>query len=447
MRIIIAGAGDIGFHLAELLCFENQDIVLIDTNQDVLDYAAAHLDVMTIHGDATSIQILEDAGIQRAKLLITVTTSEKTNLITAILGKKMGVKQTIARVSNNEYLCEKHDSIFEPLGIDALISPKELAAEEIFRLVERSAFTDLFEFENGKINLIGFTLNDDSPLANRKINEISNECFDISLMVIAVLRGHQTIIPRGDTILKRNDHIYFIVKKEEIEKIQRVFGKKDHKIKQIMIIGGTGLGVATAKRLEQNYNVTLIHHDKEQCNKLAEQLQRTLIINGDASNIDLLVEEGLDQMDAFIALTPNSETNIIASLTAKNHGVMKTIAQVENKEYVHISQNIGVDTLINKKLIAANNIFRFIRKGRIEAITRLSGVDAEIIEFVIHKKNQLTKKPLKELHYFPKSALIGGVIRGEQSLIPNGSFQLEVGDKVIVIAMQEAIQKIEKLFR
>ena len=212
-----------------------------------------------------------------------------------------------------------------------------------------------------------------------------------------------------------------------------------------MIIGGLGIAFETAKMLENDYQVTLISNNKEVCKVIAEQLNNTLVINGDPSNVELLMEEGLSKMDAFIALTPNAETNIITSLTAKNNGVMKTIAQVENTDYTHISQDIGVDTLINKKLIAANNIFRFVRKGRIEAITSLHGVDAEIIEFVVHKNNRLTRKPLRELH-FPEKALIGGVIRGEETLIPNGDFQVLLNDRVIVFTMPEAISKVEELF-
>ena len=234
--------------------------------------------------------------------------------------------------------------------------------------------------------------------------------------------------------------------KENIEEVVGIVGKPAVKVKNVMIIGGTDMGLATAKRLEKFYNVTLIEKDKQRCKELSDQLAETLIIKGDFSNIQLLEEEGLNHMDAFIAVTDNSEVNIIASLTAKNHGVYKTIAQVENKEYTHISQNIGVDTLINKKIIAANNIFRFVRKGRVEAITSLHGVDAEIIEYIVHKENQLTRKPLKDLH-FPKTALIGSVIRGNESLIPNGEFQLNVHDKVIVFALPEAIGKLEQLFR
>jgi trk system potassium uptake protein TrkA len=445
MKIIIAGSGDVGFHLAELLEHENQDIVLIDMNQDLLDYAANHLDVLTLKGDSSSIEILEQADAYHADLVIAVTTSEKNNLVTCILAKKMGAKQTIARVKNVEYLSEPVRETFRQLGVDSIISPTELAANEIVRLVQQVSFTDIFEFEEGKISVVGVTLDDQSPLVNTQLSNISGFETNVALKPIAILRGHETIIPRGDTVLRRNDHIYYIAKKQDIDSVITIAGKKKIKVKNIMILGGNGLGATTAKRLEKDYNVILIVKGRDECKKLAESLENTLIIDGDVNNIDLLLDEGLERMDVLLALTPNSETNIITSLTAKNYGVYKTIARVENKDYTHISQNIGVDTLINKKLIAANNIFRYVRKGRIEAITSLHGVDAEIIEYAIHRDNQLTKKPLRELH-FPSTALIGGVIRGENSIFPDGNFQLAIGDKVIVFALPEAISKLDKLF-
>ncbi|MFM9947506.1 MAG: Trk system potassium transporter TrkA [Saprospiraceae bacterium] len=446
MKIVIAGAGDVGFHLAELLAFEQRDIVLIDNNQDVLDYAATHLDVMTLRGDASSIEILEQAQVSRAGLVLAVTTSEKTNLLTAILAKKMGARQTIARVKTMDYLEDEQRKMFEELGVDALIAPSQLAAEEIQRLIGQCSFTDIYEFEEGRINLIGLTLGETSLLINVKLSDLHRIDPDATVRPIAILRGHQTIIPNGETILLRNDHIYFITDKEDIDTLVNMVGKKKVKVKNIMILGGTDLAVATAKLLENDYRVTLVERDKDHCKYLSEILNHTLVINGEPSNFDLLVEEGLDNMDAVVALTNNSEANIIASLTAKNHGVYKTIAQVENKEYTHISQNIGVDTLINKKLIAANNIFRYVRKGQVAAVTSINGVDAEVIEFVVHKENQLTRKPLKDLH-FPKSALVGGVIRGKESLIPDGNFRFQVDDKVIVFALPEAIAKVENLFR
>lgn len=446
MKIIIAGAGDIGFHLAELLALENQDITLIDSNSNVLEYAAIHLDVLTIKGDSSSIDILQQAEVHKAKLVLAVTTSEKNNLVTTILAKKMGAKQTIARVANTEYLEEAQLKTFRELGVDNLISPRKLAAEEIERLVNQGTFTDIFPFENGKMSVVGIRLDHAFPLKGQSLKDIQFDALQNTILPIAILRGHDTIIPKGDTQLQINDHIYFIIKEGQARDVEDFVGKNHKEIKNIMIIGGTGLAYETAKALENTYKLILVEKNKNRCKLLAEHLHKTLVIHGDSNNIDLLKKEGLSEMDAFIALTKNSETNIISSLTAKNHGVYKTIAQVENKEYVHISQDIGVNTLINKKLIAANDIFRFVRKGQVEAVKSLQGVDAEIIEFGIHKNNRLTKHPLKDLR-LPKAMIIGGVIRGEESLIPNGHFRLQLNDKVIVFALPEAIAEVEKIFR
>lgn len=446
MKILIAGAGNLGFHLAELLAIEEQDITLIDTNKDVLEYAAAHLDLLTVLGDCSSVGVLTEGNVANADLVLAVTTKESTNLMTAILAKKLGARRVIARVTNTEYVNGANRAIFSELGIDSLFSPNQLAAKEIERLVSRCSFTDLFEFEEGRVSLVGITLDDYSPLVNTRMDELKELETNVALRPMAILRGHQTIIPKGGVILRRNDHVYFISETDKINMVENFVGGKKVKVKRVMIAGGTGLALETARLLEKEYQVTLIHENKDRCKILANQLDSTLIINGSTGNIDLLMEEGLENMDAFIALTPNSETNIIASLTAKNHGVYKTIARVENKEYTHISQNIGVDTLINKKLVAANNIFRFVRKGRVEAISGLHGVDAEVIEFVITKNNALTRKPLRELH-FPKAALVGCVLRGEETLLPNGDFQMQLGDKAIVFATPEAISGVERLFR
>lgn len=447
MNIVIAGAGDVGFHLAELLVTENQNIVLIDSDQDVLDYAGSHLDVLTVKGDAISIAVLQKARVANADLLLAVTTSEQTNMMSAIISKKLGCRSVIARVDNEEYMMEgEYTDLICSLGIDQIISPRQLAAEEIMRLIKQCSFTDIFEFEDGKLSLLGITLDDDSPLVGVQLSDIEHLQAKVDLRPIAILRGHQTIIPRGFTQLQRNDHIYFITKPEKQALLEEFVGKKKHNIKNIMILGGTDLAISTAQLLQYDYQITIIENEKRRCQQINEKLDNVLVIKGDYTNIDLLQEEGLDQMDAFIALTGNSETNIISCLTARNHGVYKTIAQVENKEYIHISQNIGVDTLINKKLLAANSIFRHVRKGNVEAITSLHGVDAEVIEYVITKSNQLTKKPLKDLH-FPDTALIGGVIRGEETLIPRGDTQLMINDRVIVFALPQAIKRLEVLFR
>jgi trk system potassium uptake protein TrkA len=446
MNIVIAGAGDVGFHLAELLVTENQNITLIDNDKDVLDYAGSHLDVLTVRGDATSLNTLQQARVEDADLLLAVTTSEQTNMMSAILAKKLGAGRVIARVDNEEYLeCDGERTVCS-LGIDQLISPRKLAASEINRLIHKCSFTDIYDFEEGKLSLVGITLDGNSPHIGYRLSEIEGLSTRRELQPIAILRGSRTLIPRGNTELRRNDHVYFITRPEDTRLVEKFVGKEPKTVTRVMIMGGTDLAISTARLLQNDYQVTIVENSKPRCQYINEQLDNVLVVKGDYTNFDLLEEEGLSRMDAFVALTENSETNIIACLTAHNRGVYKTIAQVENKEYVHLSQNIGVDTLINKKLLAANDIFRYVRKGKVEAITSLQGVNAEVIEYVITKSNQLTRHPLKDLH-FPDTALIGGIVRGERTIIPNGSTQLELRDRVIVFAKPEAMRRLEQLFR
>lgn len=446
MKIVLAGAGDIGFHLAELLSHEQQAITLIDINVDVLDHAQEKLDVITLRGDASTPSILALAEVGSADIFVAVTTSEKTNLISCILAKKMGAEQCIARVNNVEYLNEDHKSTFKELGVDAIFSPRLLASQEIFRLIKHPYFTDVFEFEKGEFNLCGISTEKSIHLIDRSIEEIAKAHPNIPFRPIAILRGNTTIITRGKTVIRKDDHMYYLIPRKKMQKMLDFLGlERGKKVQNVMIVGGTDVGFLTAQLLEKDYNVKLIEEDRNICKKIADSLEETLVLNGDPTNLDLLHQEGLNEMDCFISLTPRTESNILSCLMAKESGVYKTISLVENIDYTHLSQNIGIDTLINKKLIAANNIFRFVRKGRVEAITSLHGVDAEVIEYLIHRKNRVTKKPIKDLH-FPEKALIGGVIRDGIPYIPDGNFQINVGDKVIVFALPEAISRIEELF-
>ncbi|MCI5083342.1 MAG: Trk system potassium transporter TrkA [Saprospiraceae bacterium] len=446
MKITIAGAGAVGFHLAELLATENQDITIIDKNAEVLEHAATHLDVMTVKGDATSFSILEEANVDKTKLFIAVTTSESANILMAILAKQLGAKKTIARVDNPEYLDESRKSEFEELGVDILISPQHLAAQEIKRLLQQSSFTDVFEFGDGKMAVVGFTLDTSSPLAGKSVRHIEQLSVNFNVKGIAILRGDKTIIPKEETILTKGDHLYLAVQSEYIDRAVNFVGKQMKMIKCIMIIGGTQLALRTAELLEETYSITVVVNDKNRAKEFIEVLNRALVVRANPGNIDVLREEGLDKMDAFIALTPNAEINILTSLIAEEAGVYKTIASVDNAGYTHISQNIGIDTLINKKLIAANNIFRFVRKGRVTAIASLHGVDAEVIEFKIYKENRLIKHTLGELH-LPEKAVIAGVVRGEDTFIPEEDFTLQLNDKIIVFAQPEAIKKVEEIFK
>ena len=446
MRIIIAGAGDVGFHLAKLLSNENQDIILIDTDEDKLKYVTSHLDVATIKGNSTSIKVLEEANVSKSDLLISATSSEDTNLATAMIAKHMGAKKTIARISNIEFLLNKDKLDHKQLGIDELISPASLVAREIKRLLRQAALTDTFEFDNGLLSLVGISIEENSKLRNKTIADVAHLNPENNYLTVAILRHHETIIPRGETRFQLNDHAYFIAQPDGVNRVMDLAGKRQLDIKNVMILGGGKVGYNAARRLSKKYKIKLIEKNKERCIELADQLRDCLIINGDGTDVKFLQEEGLNDMDAFISVTGDSETNIISSLVAKNNGVKKSISLVENMDYIHLSQAIGVDTMINKKLIAANFIFRYIRKGEVLSIASIHGVNAEILEFEVKPESKISKNPLKDLD-FPHHAIIGGVIRKGSGHIVMGDFQFEPKDRVVVLSMLDAIRKVEAFFK
>jgi trk system potassium uptake protein TrkA len=447
MKIIIAGAGDVGFHLAKLLSYESQDTYVIDFDGEKLNYINNHLDVITKKGDATSINLLKDIGIESTDLLLAVTESQNTNFTISVIGKSLGAKKTIARIDNPEFL--KNDEIdFKNFGVDFMISPEELAAEEIKMLLNQSSFNDTVAFENGLFNVMGITLGYKSPLLDLTVKEARDKFYNVDFMTIAIKREgiSQTIIPRGDSVYKLNDQVYFSIPNYSLDDIYPIVGKKQINIKNVMILGGSSIGSKTARNLcKENFKVKLIEKDKDKSLVLAEELNNTLLINGDGRDIELLEEENIREMDAFIAVTGDSETNIMSCLVAKSKGVKKTVALVENMDYINISQTIGINTLINKKLIAASNIFRHIRKGEILALANLHNIDAEVFEFEVQPKAVVTKKPIKDLK-FPRDAVFGGIIRDGKALIVYGDFQIQAGDKVIVFCLPEAIGNIEDLF-
>ncbi|MEL7006621.1 MAG: Trk system potassium transporter TrkA, partial [Bacteroidota bacterium] len=353
MRIIIAGAGDVGYHLAKLLAYEEQDITLIDQNGETLNQAASNIDVHTIKGNSTSYRVLEEANIHNVDLLIAVTSSEETNITTCIIGKHLGAKRTISRIENIEYLQNKEKLDLKDLGIDEIISPESLAAKEIKRLLKEIALTDTFDFDEGKLSLVGVNIDQHSQLRNKTLVETAHLNPSADFITVAILRNNETIIPHGDNKFMEGDHAYFIAQPDGIDKVISLSGRQKHGVKNIMILGGSKVGYHAAKRLSRKFKIKLIESDREKCFELADELKNVMVICGDGRDVELLEEEGIADMDAFIAVTGNSETNIISCLVAKNHGVKKTISLVENIDYIHLSQNIGVDTMINKKLIAA----------------------------------------------------------------------------------------------
>ncbi len=445
MRIIIAGAGDLGFHLAKLLVAEEHDIVVIDKNDEVLSHTSNYLDVSTIKGSSTSIKLLENAAVEKADLLIAVTSDQETNFATAVIGKQLGAKRTVARISNIEYLHQREKVRFKEVGIDEIISPESLAAREIKRLLKESALTDTFEFDKGMLSLIGISVDENSELLDKTLVESAYLNPDHNFTTVAILRDNETIIPHGDNKFMKDDHAYFIAEPSGINRVMDLAGKERFAIKNLMILGGSKIGINVAKQLSKKYNIKLIERDKDKCHELADELTDTMIINGDARDLTLLKEENIESMDAFIAVTGKSETNIISSRVAKDAGVKKTIALVENMDYIHLSQSIGVDTLINKKLIAANFIFRYIRKGEIVNITSVHGVDAEVLEFEVREKSKILSKQLSNLN-FPKTAIIGGVIRKNKGHTVRGDFKFEPKDRVVVLCRPDCIHSVESYF-
>ena len=448
MKIIIAGAGEVGFHLAKLLSYESQEITLIDTNKESLNYADTHLDIKVIKGDATSIAILKEARVDNSDLLIGVTASETTNITVCVLAKQLGSKRTIARISNTEFINHKDEVGFTKFGIDELISPEALAASEIELSLKQSSFNDNYEFEEGALTMAGLTLSKEASFVGKTVKESAEIFPEIHFVPIAIQRaGTQfTLIPRGDTRFNEGDNVVFITSEGGGEELCKLTGKKNREIKNVMILGGSQIGFKSARHLsEKGFNVKLLEKNKERAFDIADDLPEILVINSDGRNVDILDEENISDMDAFIAVGDNSETNIMSCLVAKSKGVKKSIALVENMDYFELSHSIGIDTLINKKLLAANNIFRYIRKGEVVAMTKLSNMNAELLEFEVKATSVVCNKRIRHID-FPRSAIIGGVIRDGVGLIALGSFRIQEGDRVVVCSLLRSIKSVEKLF-
>ena len=448
MNIIIAGAGEVGFHLAKLLSFESHNITLIDKDKDRLIYADTRLDIKTLQDDATSIKALKEVNIAHTDLFIAVTSSETTNITLCVLSKRLGAKKTIARIRNSEFTKNKDEINFKELGIDELISTEELATNEIKLLLEKGAFHDTHEFENGALIMVGIIMSKSAPILGLTVKKAAATFTDIHFIPVAIqhYKSQQTIIPRGNTVFEAKDQVYFITTPEGVDEIQKLSGTSSKAIKNVMIAGGSEIGKRTAIELcNKNLNVKLIEYNKARAIELAEQLPNALVIYGDCRDVELLDNENVDEMDAFIAVTGRSETNIMSCLVAKSKGVKRTIALVQNIDYFKLSKSIGIDTLINKKLLAANSIFRYIRRGEVLEMTILNNVNAEILEFKTHEDSKITKKKIADLN-FPRNAIIGGVIRGKEGLIPLGDFQIQEDDKVVVCCLPDTISKVEKFF-
>lgn len=445
MRIIIAGAGDVGVHLASMLSGENHEISLIDTREDKLKEIALNFNLYTIKGSATSVDTLLNARVGNSDLFISVTNSEQTNITASILAKKLGARKCLARIDNYEYLETDKREHFFSLGIDYMFYPEELAASEIVNLVRQSATTDMMNFAGGSLMLYVMRMEENAPALNSTLSEFHNLSKNPEYKVVGIVRNDITIIPEETEKLSDNDLVYIITTQRGIDLLVKYFGKKSETVKSVMILGGSRIGINTARQLGREQVVKLFESDRTKSYEIANQLSGVLVINGDGRNIDLLKAESISNTDVFIAVTGNPELNMIACLLAKSLGVKKTIAEIENNDYIRLAENMDIDVVINKKKITASKIFSFTMSEEVSQVKCLTCSNAEILEYVARPDSKITQGDPYS-NGFPKEAVIGGIIRGKSIIIPDSKISIKPFDKVVVFALPEVISKVGRFF-
>ncbi|MBR5106257.1 MAG: Trk system potassium transporter TrkA [Alistipes sp.] len=444
MKIVIAGIGEMGSHLAEMLSGNGHDITIIDTDSKALAAVTSVADVIPVEGDSTTFAILRKASVRKCDLFIAVHPVENTNILSAIMAKQLGAKKVIARIDNNEYLEPNNKEMFINMGIDYMFYPEQIAAEEVISLLGHTSTTEFVDFSSGRLSLLVFRLEPTSPLVDRELSSfVVDE--NSTYRTVAISRRGKTIIPHGGDTYLVGDVLYVIARHDSVNEIMALSGQGDVNIKNMMILGGSRIGVQIAQAMQNDVNIKLIDYNSDKAYRLAEQLEKTLIIDEDGRNTEVMLEEGLSNMDAFVAVTGRSETNILAAMLAKRMGAKKVIAEVENLNYINLAESVGVDTIINKKLVSASNIFRFTMSTDVLAIKCLKGSDAEVLEFIVKPNSPATKAPIKELG-LPADVTIGGVVRGNKVFIASGNTTITAYDRVVVFAMPSAISKVGHFF-
>lgn len=443
MEVVIAGAGEVGTHLAKMLSKESHNIVLLDDDGDKLDKIAGQMDLLTHKGMANSINDLKEAGVSKADLFIAVTPYESKNILACILAKELGAKKTIARINNSEYLAKKNKKKFIDLGVDELIYPETLAAKETFVSLKQPGARAMHEFTGGRLVLFAVKIRENSEFVDMSLNELSGN--NESFRAVAIIRGDHTIIPHGKDVIRTGDVVYFFSTRKAMPELFILAGKKLFNIKKIMILGGSRIAQKAVEKLGDHFSIRIIDSDRKRCQQIADKYPNVLVINADGRNMDILREENIGQMDAFVSLTGNSETNILSCHLAKKMGVKRTVAEIENLDFICLAEEIGIGSVINKKLIAASFIYRYCMSSQVANVKYLTGTEAEAIELIASPNSKVTKKAIQELD-FPKDSKIGGIIRGDKVMIAKGHTQIKEGDRVVVFALPTAIKKIDKYF-
>lgn len=443
MKIIIAGAGEVGSHLAKMLSNENQDIVLIDNDQQRLDVIDSNYNLMTWNGSTSSFDTLHDAGVDTADLYIAVTPYETRNITSCAIAKRLGAKRTVARIDNAEFIHPDNKAIIKEIGADFIIYPEELAADEIALALSHNWSRYWGELHNGKLLLIGAKLTDTSVLVNRKLRDLPVSGHDFH--VAAIKRRNETIIPGGNDDILPNDIVYFITMPEYVDELRELCGKKERIIKKALIMGGSRIASRFAARYHDKFHIKIIDSDRDNCEALATALPYCEIVCGDGRDIEVLRENNIYQYDAFMALTDFSETNILSCLTAKEFGVPKTVAEVENLQFFSQAENLNIGTIINKKLLASSRIFKILLDADEESAKCLALADAEVAELQVKDGAKITKAPVKDLH-LPFGMTLASLVRDNECHLVNGNTQILGGDYVVVFCLTGTISKIEKWF-
>lgn len=452
MRIVIGGAGQVGSYLAKMLSREANEITVIDSDAGRLAQLATTADVVTVQGLPSSIQVLKNAGVADADLFISVNpfVAQDVNIASALLAKKLGAKKVTARIIDEEYLAPENKLIFKEMGIDLMFFPEKIAAEEIADQLKHTASTDSMDFAHGKLQMAVFKIEENSPMLDMKLGEFVTQTSDAGLQfrIIAIARGDDTIIPKVDTSFQYHDLVFTIAKREGMPVLMKFFGKNNIEVDKIMILGGSEIAEQLAKNIaHQVSEIKIIEKDKERCYELIEMLPSNVtIVNGDGRNSDLLAEENIKSYDAFAALSGSDETNVLACVIARKFGIERVVAQVENVEYIRIAEELGVDTVINKKLLTAAKMLKFTLSGKARTVKYMSGTKAEVLEYTVAPDSAITKGPLKNIG-FPKNAIVGGVIRGNEAYIAVGDTTIEAYDRVAVFALPDAVKEVDKFFK
>lgn len=446
MKIIIAGAYDIGIYLAQLLSNKKHDIVLMDTNEERLTHIDSETDLLALEGSPTSVTALKEAGAEHADLFIGTTPDQNTNLISCVMAKALGTQKTVAKVDNYEYIDSKQAHFFKERGIDLLIYPEMLAAKDINNGLKMSWVRQRWDVHNGALVMLGIKLRDTCKILNQPLRNLCGP--NDPYHVVAVKRNGETIIPGGNDELKVYDLAYFMTTRNYIPYIREIVGKEHYvDVKNVMVMGGGNTAVRAVETMPEYMNVTLLERDEKRCEELNDEINRkeTLVVNGDGRDLRLLVEEGIHNTQAFVALTENTETNILACLAAKRLGVRKTVAMVENTDYVAMAENLDIGTIINKKAIAASHIYQMTLDANVENVRFLMTIKADVAEFIPAEGSKVTRKEVKDLG-LPRGMTIGGLVRQEKGELVSGNTRIKAGDSVMVFCHKVDMKKIEKFF-